>query len=66
MGPGLRRDDNVFLLRDLRVSVVKNGVNDLADLDIRQKAERIAALWRERRQTDILPAELMPADLDES
>jgi 2-keto-4-pentenoate hydratase len=35
-------------------------------LDIRQRAERIAALFRERRQTDILPAELMPADLDEA
>jgi 2-keto-4-pentenoate hydratase len=38
----------------------------LANLDIRQKAERIAALWRERRQTDALPAELTPADLDEA
>jgi 2-oxo-3-hexenedioate decarboxylase/2-keto-4-pentenoate hydratase len=37
----------------------------LADLDIRQKAERIAALWSERQPIDILPAELMPADLDE-
>src|SRR5436305_5929971 len=35
-------------------------------LDTRQKAERIAALFRERRQIDILPAELMPADLDEA
>jgi 2-keto-4-pentenoate hydratase len=35
-------------------------------LDTRQKAERIAALFRERRQTDILPPELMPADLDEA
>src|SRR5439155_496133 len=38
----------------------------MASLDPRQKAERIAALFRERRQTDILPAELMPADLDEA
>ena len=38
----------------------------MAELDPRQKAERIAALFRERRQTDILPAELMPADLDEA
>jgi len=38
----------------------------LADLDIRQKAERIVALWRERRAIDILPPELMPADLDEA
>ncbi len=29
----------------------------MAELDIRQKAARIAALWRERRQTDALPAE---------
>jgi 2-oxo-3-hexenedioate decarboxylase/2-keto-4-pentenoate hydratase len=35
-------------------------------LDTRQKAERIAALFRERRQIDILPAELMPADLGEA
>jgi 2-oxo-3-hexenedioate decarboxylase/2-keto-4-pentenoate hydratase len=35
-------------------------------LDTRQKAERIAALFRERRQTDILPPELMPANLDEA
>ncbi len=35
-------------------------------IDDRQKAERIAALFRERRQIDILPPELMPADLDEA
>jgi 2-keto-4-pentenoate hydratase len=35
-------------------------------LDTPQKAERIAALFRERRQIDILPPELMPADLDEA
>ena len=35
-------------------------------MDTRDKAERIAARFRERRQTDILPAELMPADLDEA
>jgi 2-keto-4-pentenoate hydratase len=35
-------------------------------LDIREKAERIAALFRERRQIDILPTELMPAGLDEA
>jgi 2-keto-4-pentenoate hydratase len=35
-------------------------------LDTPQKAERIAALFRERRQIDILPLELMPADLDEA
>ena len=35
-------------------------------LDVRQKAERIAALFRERRQIDILPSELMPADLAEA
>src|SRR5439155_16256961 len=38
----------------------------MASLDPRQKAERIAALFRERRQTDMLRAELMPADLDEA
>jgi 2-keto-4-pentenoate hydratase len=35
-------------------------------LYIGEKAERIAALFRERRQIDILPPELMPADLDEA
>ena len=35
-------------------------------MDIRQKAEGIARLFRERRATDILPPELMPADLDEA
>lgn len=38
----------------------------MADLDIHAKAEAIAALFRERRQIDILPSELMPADLDEA
>src|SRR5437764_14239417 len=35
-------------------------------LDSRQKAERIAALFRERHQIDLLPPELMPGDLDEA
>ena len=35
-------------------------------MDIRQKAERIAALFRDRKQIDILPAKLMPADLGEA
>lgn len=35
-------------------------------MDIRQKAEGIARLFRERRPIDILPQELMPADLDEA
>ncbi len=38
----------------------------MAALNTQQKAERIAALFRERRQIDILPLELMPADLDEA
>ncbi len=38
----------------------------MTTFDLQQKAERIAALFRERRQTDILPAELIPADLDEA
>ncbi len=38
----------------------------MSDLDISQKAEGIARLFRERRQIDILPAELMPGDLDEA
>jgi 2-keto-4-pentenoate hydratase len=32
----------------------------MSELDIRQKAEGIARLFRERRQIDILPPELMP------
>ncbi len=35
-------------------------------MDIREKAERIAALFRDRRAIDILPPELMPAGLDEA
>src|SRR5207249_179425 len=38
----------------------------LSELDPRQKAERVAALFRERRQIDILPAELMPVDLPDA
>jgi 2-oxo-3-hexenedioate decarboxylase/2-keto-4-pentenoate hydratase len=38
----------------------------MSGLDIRQKAERIARLFRERRQIDLLPSELMPTDLDEA
>lgn len=38
----------------------------MVELDIRQKAERIVALWCDRRRIDILPADLMPADLDEA
>src|SRR5205085_12134490 len=41
-------------------------VTPLAELDPRQKAERIAALFRDRREIDILPTELMPADLGEA
>jgi 2-keto-4-pentenoate hydratase len=35
-------------------------------LDPRQKAEQISAIFRARQPIDILPAELIPADLDES
>ncbi|HEX3953534.1 MAG TPA: fumarylacetoacetate hydrolase family protein [Stellaceae bacterium] len=35
-------------------------------LEPEQKAERIAALFRERAQIDVLPDALMPADLDEA
>ena len=35
-------------------------------MDVREKAEAISRLFRERRQIDILPPELMPADLDEA
>jgi 2-keto-4-pentenoate hydratase len=35
-------------------------------MDIREKAEAISRLFRERHQIDILPPEVMPADLDEA
>ncbi|MFL5269865.1 MAG: 2-keto-4-pentenoate hydratase [Stellaceae bacterium] len=35
-------------------------------LDARQKAERIVRLFRSRQPTEVLPAELYPADLDEA
>src|SRR5262249_55265526 len=35
-------------------------------MDIREKAEAVSRLFRERRQIDSLPPELMPADLDEA
>jgi 2-oxo-3-hexenedioate decarboxylase/2-keto-4-pentenoate hydratase len=38
----------------------------LTDLDPRQKAERIVELFRSRRPTEILPAEVYPASLDEA
>lgn len=38
----------------------------VAELDLREKAECITALFRKGQQIDILPAELMPADLDEA
>jgi 2-keto-4-pentenoate hydratase len=56
----------MFYLRDLRISVVKKEVKELAEHDIHRKADGIARLFRERRQIDALPAELMPADLDEA
>ena len=38
----------------------------MPNLTTRDKAERIVALFRERRQTDVLPRELYPADLDDA
>ena len=38
----------------------------MAKLEARQKAAGIVELFRSRRQTDVLPAELYPADLDEA
>lgn len=38
----------------------------MAELDIRQKADGIFRLWRERQAIAMLPTELMPADLDEA
>src|SRR5579863_949306 len=49
-----------------RAPVVYKLEQNVPNLDIQQKAQGIARLFRERRQIDILPAELMPADLDEA
>jgi hypothetical protein len=38
----------------------------VSELDIRQKAEAIARLFRARQPLDLLPADLMPASLDEA
>lgn len=38
----------------------------MASLDPRQKAERIVALFRNREETPVLPAELYPVDRDEA
>jgi len=38
----------------------------MASLDVREKAARIVALFRDRHKTDALPAELYPADLAEA
>ena len=42
------------------------GLGGMAETAIQQTAERIAALFRERRQIDILPPELIPAGVDEA
>jgi len=41
-------------------------VMPISELNTRQKAEGIARLFRERRQMDMLPPELMPSSLDEA
>src|SRR5258708_11178847 len=38
----------------------------MPELDVQTRAHRFAALFRECRQIDIVPPELMPADLDEA
>src|SRR5438874_2368660 len=38
----------------------------MSNLNPRQKAEQIVQLFRSRRPTELLPAELYPADLDEA
>lgn len=50
---------------DLGQGPAKEGEAAVPDLTPRQKAERIAALFRERRHIEVLPAELYPASLDE-
>jgi 2-oxo-3-hexenedioate decarboxylase/2-keto-4-pentenoate hydratase len=42
------------------------GLRQERTLKIREKAEAISRLFRERRAIDLLPPELMPADLDEA
>jgi 2-keto-4-pentenoate hydratase len=65
MDPGFRRECGNYSLC-LPTSTATPGVKELSDLEITQKAGGIVRLFRERRQIDILPAELMPADLDEA
>lgn len=45
---------------------MKQGRHAMNALNSRQKAERIVQLFRSRRPTDVLPAELCPADFDEA
>src|SRR5579872_6855528 len=42
------------------------GGEAMPALDPKETAERIAAIFRARRPIDILPDELIPADLDEA
>jgi 2-keto-4-pentenoate hydratase len=46
--------------------VRKSGETRIPHLDPRQKAERIVELFRSRRPTEILPAEVCPASLEEA
>jgi 2-keto-4-pentenoate hydratase len=38
----------------------------MASLEVREKAARVVALFRDRHKTDVLPPELYPADLSEA
>src|SRR3984893_4347663 len=52
----------------MTISTPRRGPTEafMSELDPRQKAERIVELFRSRRATEILPAEVYPASLDEA
>src|ERR1700730_3272323 len=52
----------------MTISTPRRGPTEafMSELDPRQKGERIVELFRSRRATEILPAEVYPASLDEA
>src|SRR5215471_20962159 len=65
MGQELHADNNQFDLLPRSTRATYNEEN-MPSLDPSQKAEQIVRLFRSRRPTEVLPAELYPADLDEA
>jgi 2-oxo-3-hexenedioate decarboxylase/2-keto-4-pentenoate hydratase len=67
-GTTFRRDCFVLSLRARRsnLAAARYRSRQESGMDIRDKAEAISRLFRERHAIDILPEALMPADLDEA